>query len=260
MRVTVSPTRLDAWLDCRRRYRFQYVDRLPADGGWAHRSMGTAIHAALRDWFDIGSVRRSPQDAAGLVRMHWSSRGFRDAGHSALWLDAAAAMAQRYLHGRATPNPHSRERTLGALGTHVSITGRIDRLDECPPGDELVVVDYKTGRRAPTDDDARSSRTLALYALMVQRSLGRPAFEVQLHHIPTGAVATHRHSAESLQRQFDRADSIGRDIAEAEACGSAAAFPPSVGPLCGWCDFHDRCPEAQGLPAQPRWAGLPESP
>jgi RecB family exonuclease len=190
--------------------------------------------------------------------MNWSNRGFRDPGQSANWRGAAAGMTENYLQGHSVPDPVSRERTLGALGANVTLTGRIDRLDEHPTEDELVVVDYKTGRRVPTDDDARSSRALALYALMVQRSLRRAAFEVQLHHVPTGTIASYRHSPESLGRQLDRADAIGRDIAAEECAGSAGDYPPSIGPLCSWCDFKERCPEAATLPARSRWAGLPE--
>ena len=62
--------------------------------------------------------------------------------------------------------------------------GRVDRIDR--RGDELVVVDYKTGR-PPTAEDARQSRALALYALGAERTLRRRCVEVELHHLPSGA-------------------------------------------------------------------------
>ena len=230
-----------------------YLERHRVDGAWAHRSMGNAIHNALRDWFDDDA--RTPATAADLVRKGWIGSGFRDAEQSADWREASAAMVERYCAGRPAVVPFSRERTLGTLTESVTVTGRIDRLDE--KGDELVVVDYKTGSRVPTDDDARVSRALAIYAVAVQRCLKRPTFEVQLHHVPSGVVASHRHTGESLQRQLDRVDSIGRDIATAIAVDDDSAFPPSPGPLCGWCDHRDLCPASSGIPAVPRWAGLP---
>ena len=37
------------------------------------------------------------------------------------------------------------------------------------------------------------------------------------------------------------------------------AFPPRPGPMCGWCDFAQHCPEGKAASA-PRapWSGLPE--
>lgn len=253
-RVPVSPTKVDVWQQCGHRFRLQYVEKIPVDGSWAHLSMGNAVHAALRDWFDIDDVRRSPDAAAALVTEKWDSSGFRDDEQSAHWRRTAAQWVRSYCEKHPAPVPHSRERTLGEVAQHVTISGRIDRIDE--RGDELVIVDYKTGRRVPTDDDARVSRALAIYAVVTQRSLKRPTYLVQLHHVPSGVIAEHRHTDESLSRQLSRVDAIGRDIQRALA--GDAELPPAPGPLCGWCDYQQLCPAGRALPPKPRWAGLAE--
>ena len=48
---TCTPTRLDAWLSCPRRYRFTYLDRRQKGLPWAHNSVGSSVHNALRDWW-----------------------------------------------------------------------------------------------------------------------------------------------------------------------------------------------------------------
>ena len=50
-----SPSRLLAYLECPRRYRFQYLDRpRPTSRPQrAHTSVGIATHNALRDWWDL---------------------------------------------------------------------------------------------------------------------------------------------------------------------------------------------------------------
>jgi putative RecB family exonuclease len=65
-----TPSRLTTWLDCPRRYRFSYVDRPtpPRAGGWAHNSVGAAVHVALAAWWSLPVEDRSPQSAGGLVR------------------------------------------------------------------------------------------------------------------------------------------------------------------------------------------------
>lgn len=260
-RIAVSPTKLDTWQDCPRRYWLKYVEKVRVDGRWAHLSMGNAVHGALRDWFDLAD--RGLADAGALVRKHWSSDGFRDEAHSDQWRSIAAQMVTAYLEQHHDDVPFSRERTLGSMTEHASISGRIDRLDESCADDalpgELIVIDYKTGRRVPGDDDARVSRALAIYCEIVQRSLRRPAFTVQLHHVPTGVVATARHTPESLQRQLARVDALARDIAAAEATRDLAACAPAPGPLCAWCDFRAHCPAGDHVPAVARWAGLQEA-
>lgn len=130
---------------------------------------------------------------------------------------------------------------------------------------ELVVVDYKTGRRTLTTADARASLALAVYAAAASRTLRRPCRRVELHHLPTGAVVAWEHTPESLTRHLARADSIGEEAAAAEeafAQGLSSAeqdelFPPRPGPQCQWCDFAAHCPEGRrAYPIRRPWDGL----
>lgn len=256
-----SPSKLNAFLDCPRRYRFAYVDRPtpPKRPPRAHTSMGTAIHNALRDWWDRDE--RTPAAGAELVELAWIDVGFRDAAQSARWRADSARATAAYLE-TVDPAawPRGIERTVGFVSGQVRFTGRIDRLDE-RDGD-LVVVDYKTSRGVPTDEDARTSLALALYAAAVWKMWRRPTFAVELHHIPTRTVASHRHTPQSLTRHVERAKQIAGDARRAEEAWSrrgpaSEAFPVRTGPLCGWCDFRAHCPEGQRAgPERSDWAAL----
>jgi RecB family exonuclease len=137
----------------------------------------------------------------------------------------------------------------------IAVSGRIDRLDR--RGDELVVVDYKTGRHVLSADDARGSLALAIYALASGRTLRRRCAAVELHHLPSGDVVRWEHTDESLARHLERAEDLAREAAAAEASGDPAHFPPRPGPMCGWCDFSAHCPEGRAACApHASWAGL----
>ena len=255
---TCTPSRLATWLDCPRRYRFVYVDRpTPAKGApWAHNSMGAAVHTALAAWWDQPVDRRTPERAAALVREKWIGLGFRDDEQSDKWRERAAEMVSRYV---ATVDPHCEpvgiERTVAMRTDRIAVSGRIDRLDR--RGDELVVVDYKTGRHVLSTDDARGSLALAIYALASARTLRRQCVAVELHHLPSGDVIRWEHTDESLARQLARAEDIAMEAAAAEASDDPAAFPPRPGPMCGWCDFAAHCPEGRAACApHASWAGL----
>lgn len=261
-----SPSRLLAWLDCPRRYRMQYLDRPspPSRPQRGHTSVGVAVHNALRDWWDLPEAARTPAAGAELVRTSWIDVGFRDADQSREWRGRAQGQVTAYL-GDVDPGtqPLGVERTVSLKTDLLALQGRIDRLDE--RGSELAVVDYKTSRVAPTDDDARTSLPLALYAAAAWKMFRRKCVRVELHHLPTNTVAAHEHTGESLKRKIDEAESIARDARRAELdyaeLGTdSSQFPASVGPLCQWCDFRAHCPAGQAAgPEKADWAALEDA-
>ncbi|NJP96924.1 PD-(D/E)XK nuclease family protein [Nonomuraea sp. FMUSA5-5] len=283
-----TPSRLNTWLDCRRRYRFTYLDRpQPSKGpAWAHNSVGASVHNALAGWWREPYERRTPLTAAILLTNGWITEGFRDAEQSGRWLGRARDLVSGYVATLdPSDDPVGVERTVATRTKVIALSGRIDRLDR--RGDELVVVDYKTGRRPLTQDDARSSLALAVYAVAASSMMRTPCRTVELHHLPTGEVIEWRHTEESLARHIARAEEVAMEASEADDRYRAAVpgrsgprrppgerqtigppqvpdevdklFAPSPGPICSWCDFRRHCPEGQAAgPERQPWDGLAE--
>jgi RecB family exonuclease len=268
-----TPTRLASWLDCPRRYRMTYLDRPPPPKGppWAHNSLGASVHNALAGWWRLPFAKRTVAGAGDLLDGGWIDQGYASDEQSAQWRESARGMVERYT---ATLDPATEplgvERTVGARTEQIVLSGRVDRLDERrePGGDRvLAVVDYKTGRRPLTQDDARTSMPLALYALAAARMFRTVCRLVELHHLPTASVHAWEHSDEGIARQLRRAESIAAECADADErfrTGLPTAevdgvFPPRPGPACGWCDYRLQCPEGTEASAPRRpWDGLAE--
>lgn len=260
---TASPSRLTTWLDCPRRYRFAYLDRPrpQARPGRAHTSMGVATHNALRDFWDLPPAERTPAGVTRLVREAWIAQGFRDPEQSARWLERTREQVTAYLRGAdRDTEPAGVERTVAFRTATLALSGRVDRLDR--RGEELAVVDYKTGRAVPSGDDARTSLPLALYAVAAAGMFRRRCVRVELHHVPTGTVAVHEHSEASLARKVDEAESIAADLRRADADhaelgAGSARFAPRTSALCQWCDYRAHCPQGQRMgPEKSSWAAL----
>jgi putative RecB family exonuclease len=266
---TASASSLGAWLDCPRRYRLTYVDRPspPRGGAFAHGSLGSSVHNALRDWWLGPRHRRTPEAAATYVDLAWIPDGYRDREQSESWRSRAREWVTSYVAGLDPDDePRSVERNVAATYADTQLRGRIDRLDE--RAGELVVVDYKTGRRGVSDGEARGSWALAIYAYAVERTLRRPCRRVELHHVPTGEVVAHEFTVESLRRQLGRITDAAEEVraavdAVADGVGADGAdrdtvFPARAGPGCAWCDFHRSCPEGRAAAprARPPWDGL----
>ena len=279
---TCTPTKLDTWLACPRRYRFTYLDRRQKGLPWAHNSVGSSVHNALRDWWSLAPERRTSEAAEELVARGWLTDGFRDDAQSALWRDRAAVMTSSYVAGLdPTDEPAGVERTVATATHGMALSGRVDRIDRRPSddgGEELVIVDYKTGRRTLDDDDAKSSLALAVYVVAARRTLRTRCRRVELHHLPSATVAVHDHTEESLERHLGRAEAIAEEASAAQARwheglaartedaadGDAdaieaidAAFPPSPGSMCSWCDFRRHCPAGREASSDlAPWDGL----
>lgn len=264
--LQAAPTRLTTYCDCPRRYRFGYLDRpAPAKGPpWAHNSFGAAVHTALAEWWRLPLPQRRPEAAGSLLDCAWLVSGYRDDAQRTTAHERARAMVVRYA-ARLDPTqePVGVERTVAMKTEHAALFGRVDRIDD-RQGVGLVVVDYKTGRTSLTDDDARTSLALAVYAAAAARTLHQPCRQVELHHLPSGDVLRWEHSDEGLQRHLRRADSLAREISELDERFRGGVsdqvademYPARVGPLCGWCDYHRVCGAGSATPARDPWDGI----
>ena len=259
-----TPSRLAAF-DCPRRYRFTYLDRPPPPKGppWAHNTVGNAVHLALARWWSPPRESRTPDEGERLVEREWSQQGFKDDAMSQRHRDLAARWVRDYLDGiDPDAEPVGVERTVAFPTGQLAVSGRIDRVDE--RDGELVVVDYKTGRRGVSADEARGSQALALYVLAARRVFRRPCRRVELHHVPSGEVAACEHTDGSLARHLARAEATAQDIVAATDTLAAGAdadevFPARPGPVCSWCDFRAHCPQGAAASTEiTPWAGLAE--
>lgn len=258
-----TPSKLGAYTDCPRRYRYAYVDRPAPPKGppWAHNSLGSSVHTALKNWYALPADRRHPEVLGRLLKGTWVRDGYRDVEQERAAFQQALSWLEAYVDTLdPTDEPVGVERTVAAKTAVLAFNGRTDRIDSRPgpSGPELVIVDYKTGRAGLDADDARGSQALALYAYAAERVFRRPCRRVELHHLPTGTVATHEHTPESLARQVSRAEDTARDVlaaerAVADGVSPDEAFPTLPSPRCGWCDYRRVCPDGAQAPEREPW-------
>lgn len=257
-----TPSKLASYEDCPRRYRYAYVDRPTPQKGppWAHNSLGASVHTALRNWYGLAPDRRTPGALPTLLRATWVGEGYRDEDQERTAYRRALAWLETYV---ATLDPAAEpvgvERVVAAKTGGLAFSGRVDRIDR--RGDELAIVDYKTGRSESSTDDARGSSALALYAYAAARVFRRPCHTVELHHLPTGTVAVHEHTDASLERAVSRAEATARDVLSAETAvrdgtDPDEAFPTNPGTLCSYCDFRRTCPAGMTAPVKQPWTSI----
>ncbi len=261
--VRVTPSKLAAWGDCPRRFRMTYLDRPPPPrgGAYAHNTLGAVVHLALRALFDLPPDQRTPRAAAALLDRYWSSEGFRDAAQAATYRERARGWVAEYA---AELDPDAEavglEQWVSVATDRIVAEGRVDRIDR--RGAELVIVDYKTGRRRP---DGRRRRGVAS-ARPVRR--GRRTHAAPL--VPAGGAASpsERRGGRVGARQRvaagtrapgrgdrGRAGRGGGGPGRGRRCRRAVPTPARA--ACGTCDVRRNCPEGRAAaPEQAAWGLL----
>jgi putative RecB family exonuclease len=238
--TVVSPSALGTWRLCPRQYRFVYVDglgKLTRTG--PEQAFGLSIHAALRDFFRLPVPRRSLEALLAcyrkaFVRDGYASRQARDQARTR----GADALTAWYGRRDTEVVPYATELGLQAAFGEVVLKGRLDRLDPDPSGG-LVVIDYKTGARAATQERADADEALTIYAALAERRLGRRVTKLVLDYVVAGAeVVTERPEAALRERLDVVLEAAGALHADRE-------FAPRPGPWCVSCDFLRRCPEGR---------------
>jgi len=118
----------------------------------------------------------------------------------------------------------------------VTLFGRVDRIDERVDG-SLHLIDYKTGSY-PDEVDAKQLR---LYAIMAEKSLGKPVATTSFWHLDDGNTWTEDFGY--AQRRLSHSE-----LLEAvNQMQSISDFPPNVGQHCGHCPYLYACSEREEI-------------
>ncbi len=234
----LSPLRVRVLDTCRLRYRYQYLDRIQARLR-PQDTAGSLLHRVLCDFFSKVPVEL--RDEQRLVRMFedgWEALSpryrrmkgvdkLRDKSLEQLRmfakqhnLSAQPLMVEPYFQVEIEPG--------------VILFGRVDRVDEEADG-SLHLIDYKTGSH-PDEVDASQLR---LYAIMAEKSLGKPVIRISFWHLDDGDTWTDHFGDDKRTRAYS-------EFSEAvKRMQSMNEFPPNVGEHCGHCPYVYACSERE---------------
>jgi RecB family exonuclease len=154
-------------------------------------------------------------------------------------------------------------------GERVRLTGTADRVERDPDG-RIRIVDFKTGRAAPSASDVAVQDQLGVYQLAVaegalSRVAGdgvRPAgaelvylrlsdgnetyprvfHQASLDDVPFPAGRGPAGSGQSMAGADDRRTWVHARLAEAAEVIRQERFDARIGPACRYCRFRDSCP------------------
>ncbi|MFJ6724658.1 ATP-dependent helicase [Streptomyces sp. NPDC091281] len=221
------------------------------------QGFGNVVHV-LADEVASG---RTPADLAVLMERLdsvWNALAFDAPWKSAQEKEHARAALERFLQwhvmDRAGRTPvaseHDFDVTLGAGDYEVRIRGQMDRVEADGQG-RAYVVDFKTGKQAPTAREVEHHPQLAVYQLAVREGAVDEAFD-GVRPEPGGAElvqlrqgAARRDGGDTLPKVQAQEPLEGEWVGDllATAAGKVLEerFTPSAGQHCAHCSFRASC-------------------
>lgn len=243
-----SPTRLNAYRLCPRAYGFQYDQGLRWGGTSAAQSFGGSLHRALQGFHQAGGADAvSVEELKQSLAATWSGAGYATAEEAGDFQREGELLLEHHHRHASEPGrvTLATEVTVQHRYEDVVIFGKIDRLDRRPDG-ALEVIDYKSGRRPPGEEQVQKSLAMAIYALLVAHEHPGEPVVTTILHLRTGQSVSVARSADELREVEAATLALAREIlADRER-------PATPGFVCMECPYVRLCPPGQAWRAAQR--------
>jgi len=225
--------------------------------------LGTFVHLTLENLMQYPMEDRVIEIARKVARDSWAE--FSSSTEWVNWVAETSFVEDKAFRRRAwssvvgyfqMENPEqveviATERFISATLEGVPVRGIVDRLDRSRLGG-IVIVDYKTGKVPSPWFVGSKLQQLNIYAALVEEVDGKRPDEGRLLFTSFSETIATDVTAESVWSAVDTLKGVWASIERALEDDS---FPPSVGPLCGWCPFVGECAEGLAEVKQRRSAG-----
>jgi superfamily I DNA/RNA helicase/CRISPR/Cas system-associated exonuclease Cas4 (RecB family) len=234
----LSPSQAESYESCPRRYVLERRLRL-GDATSVYAQFGEKTHDVLEraEGEVIGTGARHADLARVLeiVDEVWEDADFGTPELNEAWKKKAIKMLSKlYEQWPGKGVPVEVELDVEASIDGIQWIGRIDRLEETDQG--YRVVDYKSGTRVPTYDEAAQSIQLAFYTMAVEQTRGEVvASEMWFPRGSSKSVDTRNFAGHRLVEVVGRMQEITGSIGDER-------WEPRVSNRCTNCAFRRSCP------------------
>lgn len=248
--MRTSYSALETYKLCPQKYKFAVIDRIPARPN-AAAVFGTHIHAALKYMFSKDPLFPTLDEVLNWFRENWPPPEKMEvsAEEKEIYLGEGERMLKNFYAKNAPWNfsvvdLESRFEVLiddpKRGETHV-LAGRIDRIDKTEDGYEII--DYKTARRMPSQDEVDRDLQMSLYSLGLQKRwphLKPENITLSLYFLKHGEKL-------STKRTPELTEATGREALKTigeiqKKINAGERFEPAPGAWCGFCPYKPICP------------------
>lgn len=236
----LTHTKVQSFRRCRKQYWFSYVSGMewPPNRDSAASLIGNGVHRAMQKLCETGDPRDGEHELDTYLRMPKHAIAGPDTEHYPLAMEM-------YRNGvKAHESIESEERWaeldtwVPARSRGINVRAKVDRADRLAP-DRWQLIDWKTGR-FDLDDTVDAQLDIAHLVLRTMMRLPKEA--------SVRALGWNLRTGEQRVRELTRDDAVKTvDYLWrlAQRLESLTEYPATPGPACTFCDWRDRCDEAE---------------
>jgi DNA helicase-2/ATP-dependent DNA helicase PcrA len=235
--LKLSASAVDNYRKCPQQFLFGRLWSLK-EGPQATLTFGSVMHTTIKRFVDQlrKGVRLPFEEVARIFEIEWTSAGFEDDYQEGEYKKDGMEQLRAFHSGLLQTPPVILEQEKAfelPLENNVIINGRIDQINSLG-GNDVEIVDYKTGKARNTAD-ARRDLQLSIYAIAAKEILELNPVRLVFHYLQNNEIQATTRNA----KQLDEAQKI---IQEAAADIRAGEFSPKPGYACRTCAYEPICP------------------
>jgi len=236
----VSPSKLKSYDECKKKYKFRYVDHLRKT--YNNNSNTDALHfgSYVHRILELGVEAKSVEELEKIAKEERANYTFPDSFEKRV-----PDMLKNFLQLNEKLTEHiSAEQVFEIpITDDYAINGIIDRVVKGETG-KYLVIDYKTSKRASTKRELFTDAQMIMYAYAISKMYNVSVSDVTCcHYYPhmdklVSVRFTPSHVAVFLRKLTSKIWEIRKK--------KKSEFPPQLNQFCNWCNFKNLCPEFGG--------------
>lgn len=244
---SLSPSRLQDFQACPRRYQYASVERLPQPASYAAvkgRFVHYVFEQLLRDEAPLRTIERARHFVPAAIDAVLTESVREDLAMDDAMLERLLTETDQIIstyfamEDPRTVHHEGVELRLGVTIEGAPLFGILDRLDREDDG-ELVIVDYKTGSVPKRDYDSKTFANAELYAALCEASLGERPTKIRLLYVAQGEKLERGVSDVVTRARASAASAAWERINRYYDDGEFPATPSAN--ACRFCAFKDTC-------------------
>jgi putative RecB family exonuclease len=250
---SLSPSRLQDFQSCPRKYQHASVERIPQPASYAS-AKGRFAHFIFEQLFLLApgerTIERTREFVAPAIETILTEEVRTDIAMDeamlAKLLRETESIITTYLE-MEDPQLVTQEGVELRLGVDIDGTplfGILDRLDRDEDG-HLVIVDYKTGSLPNRNYDSSTFANAELYAALCQAKLGEQPTKIRLLYVAQGETIERNVTEVTVKARANAAATAWQRINRYYNDGDFPATPSKS--ACRFCAFREIC-RTDGVP------------
>jgi len=255
--MRISHSAMETFKQCPYKYKLNQIDKIPEPKS-EEAVFGSYLHYILQWFFENNYRKISLKDLISFFDKHWSEIKYFDKKSQKektlnnFYYDEGVMIIKNFFR----KNDHKDVTILG-LETPFEISlndnnevhivsGIIDRIQKTE--ERYEIMDYKTGKRLPSQSKVDQNNQLSIYALAFLDkwpNINIKDLDLSLYFLKFGEIIKTKRTLESLEETKSKILKTIKDIQKEKV------FCPKPNALCDWCGYKNICPVFKHYQAKP---------